>query len=84
MKKAKDSEAVYAYVSEPRIEISGCRECLIDGLKSISEYTEDKIKIDLGKYSVCIVGDGLCINSFSSEGAVVEGTVMTVEFEGNA
>lgn len=84
MKKRADGEAVFDYTLSPHIELVGTSQCVIDGLKSIIEYSAEKIKIDLGKYSVTLVGDGLFINSFSCEGATVEGTIVALEFEGNA
>ena len=83
MKKA-DSEHLIEYASLPHIELIGCNECIIDGLKGIIKYDSEKIKVDLGKFSVTFYGDGLYINSFSHEGAIVSGTVVSVEFEGNA
>lgn len=65
----------------PQLELHGNRTCIVEGLKSISEYSADKIKINLGTYSVVFQGDGLFINSFSSEGAILEGTILSVGFE---
>ena len=84
MKKNKDAEHLVEYVTHPHLELIGNSECVIDGLKGITEYTKDKIKINLGKYSVTFFGDGLYINSFSREGATVEGTIISLEYEGNA
>lgn len=68
----------------PRLEVIGNTNCIIEGLKSIVEYTKGKIKIDLGKYCVTFYGDGLYINSFTRGGATVEGIIISLEFEGNA
>ena len=79
----KHRDEIIAYTTAPHLEIVGNTECVIDGIKGILEYTKDKIKIDFGKYAVTFVGDELCIDSFSHEGAVVEGTIISVEFCGN-
>ena len=84
MKRRADSENLIAYTTEPHIELSGNSECVVDGLKGITEYSKEKIKINLGKYSVSFFGDELYINSFSHEGATVEGTIISLEFESNA
>jgi len=68
----------------PHLELIGNTKCIIEGLKSIVEYTKGKIKIDLGKYCVSFFGDDLYINSFTREGATVEGIIISLEFEGNA
>ena len=79
----KKHDEIVSYAAAPRIEIVVGRECVVDGLQSIVEYTDDKIKIDLGKYVATFIGDGLYIGSFSREGAVVEGTIMGLEFCSN-
>ena len=84
MKRLKTTEDIIAYTAAPHLELVGNRECAVEGLRGIVEYTKDKIKIDLGKYCVSFVGDGLYINSFTHEGATIEGTILSVEFEGNA
>ncbi len=82
--KNTDSERTLQYACSPRIELIGNEECFVEGLKRIEEYSEGKIKIGLGRLSVTFLGDGLFINSFSEEGATVEGTIMKMEFSDNA
>ena len=82
-KKVKNTDDVMTYTNEPHLELTGNSECIVDGLKGILEYTKEKIKINLGKYCVTFFGDALYINSFSHEGAIVQGTIISVEFEGN-
>ena len=77
-------KGIVEYALGPSLEIRGNSECIVDGLKGISEYSSEKIRINLGKISVSFLGDGLFINSFSPEGATVEGTIISVEFESNA
>ncbi len=84
MKRLKTTEELITYTVSPHLELIGNRECVVEGLKGIVEYHPDKIKIDLGKYCVSFLGDGLYINSFTHEGATVEGTILSVSFEGNA
>jgi sporulation protein YqfC len=79
----KNKDDIITYTGEPRLELVGSGECVIDGLKGIIEYSDEKIKINLGKYYVTFFGDGLYINSFSYEGAIVQGTIVSLEFEGN-
>lgn len=79
----KHSDGIIEYTASPRLEIVGNSQCVVDGLKSILEYTKDKIKIDLGKYAVEFYGCELYINALTHEGAVVEGTIVSVEFCGN-
>ena len=53
---------------------------LVDGCKSVMEYDDGKIKLNLGKNSVSFNGTGLTIRSLSMEQAMVEGFILSVEF----
>lgn len=84
MKKVKIKEKIMPqsydyYFGKPRLEMTG-RECLVDGLQSIIEYSSDKITLNLGKQVITFFGDDLRINSFTREGAVVEGNIISMEF----
>lgn len=68
------------YTGEPHLELYGNSECVVDGLKSIIEYKKDKIKLNIGKKAVTFLGEDLEINSLSTEGAVVKGFIMSMEF----
>lgn len=63
----------------PRIEMAG-NECTVDGLQSIIEYSDTKITVSLGSQTITFYGDELKINSFTREGAVVEGNILSMEF----
>ena len=82
MKKA-DRDRIAEYSLSPIIELSGNTYCTIEGIKRISEFTNEKIKIDIGKLSVSLTGDGLSIRDFSPQGAEIEGTIIALEFESN-
>ena len=71
------------YALDSHLELTGNSRCVIDGLRSIASYSSDKIKVNLGKYYVSFFGDNLFINAFSPEGAIVEGTIVSMEFESN-
>lgn len=77
----KHREDILSYSGTPHIELNGSTQCVINGLKGINEYTKEKIKINLGKYFIVFYGDELYINSFSYEGAIVEGNIISLEFE---
>ncbi len=68
------------YTGKPRIEFYGNDECVVDGLKSIIKYSADEIILNVGKVAVKFLGDDLHINSFSTEGAVVNGFIISMEF----
>lgn len=80
MKKlAKKSKNVYAFAS-PRLELAG-RECTVDGLESIIEYSSQKITLSLGSQLIVFNGFDLKISSFTSDGAIVEGSITSMEFK---
>lgn len=79
--KVKSSDNMLSYSNLPRIELVGNSECTVEGMKGIIEYTKEKIKINLGKYYVTFFGDELFIKSFSYQGAIVQGNIISVEFE---
>ena len=62
------------------IEIISNYCALIDGCKGVMEYTDDTVKLSLGKKTVTFCGDNLTIRSLSMEQAMVEGFIVTVEF----
>ena len=68
-----------------------CRKCgyiemisnycaLIDGCKSVMEYDDSIVKLNLGKMNVAFRGNSLKIKSLSMEQAMVEGFIAVVEF----
>ncbi len=71
---------VYTFTGEPHIEIIGTSQCVVDGLKGILQYGDDLIKLNLGKNSVTFRGENLSINSFTKEGAIVEGYILSIDF----
>lgn len=78
-KKPVEKEPFTYYFGQPRVEVSG-GECLVDGLDSVIEYSSTKIKVSLGSQMITFFGDDLRINSFTREGAIVQGNIMSMEF----
>lgn len=64
---------------KPRIEMNGS-ECLVDGLKSIIEYSDTRISVSLGSQTIIFNGFDLRINSFTRDGAMIEGNITHMEF----
>ena len=79
----KNKDNLISYAAAPRIELSGNSRCIVEGLKGIAAYSSDKIKVNLGKYCVSFFGDSLFINAFSYDGAIIEGVIVSLEFESN-
>ena len=80
IKKIKRSKKEFDYIfGKPRLEIAG-GECLVDGLKSVVEYSDTKISVSLGSQIIVFNGFDLKINSFTKEGAIIEGNITYMEF----
>ncbi len=62
------------------IELVSNTCALVDGCKSVLEYSDECIKLNLGKTTVCFVGNSLHIRSLSMAQALVEGFIVKVEF----
>lgn len=68
------------YTGEPHLELYGNSECVVDGLKSIIEYKKDRITLNIGKKTITFIGEDLQINQLTTEGAIVKGFIMSMEF----
>lgn len=79
----KNKDNLISFAASSHLEIIGNYQCVVDGLKGIEIYSSDKIKVNLGKHSVTFFGDSLFINAFSPEGAIIEGMIVSLEFESN-
>lgn len=68
------------FTGEPHLEMYGGSQCVVDGLESVLEYSAQQIKLAVGKKKVTFHGDDLHIDSFTPQGAVVEGMIVSVDF----
>lgn len=66
--------------NEPKIEMLGNREIIIDGCKGVVEYGENLIKLNTGEYVLSVIGDGLIIKSFDGSVAVISGKIAEITF----
>lgn len=66
--------------SLPRLIFSGNRELQLEGCKSIIEYGDEKIQLNLGKGTVALLGKNLSITSLNSNEMLILGKISTVEF----
>ena len=79
-KKEKNAKTLDYTFGKPRLEIAG-RECLVDGLKSVIEYSDTKISVSLGSQIIVFHGFDLKIASFTRDGAIIEGNITDMEFK---
>ncbi len=62
------------------IELSGNTEAVIQGCAGVLEYSEDCIRLNLGKRTVLFKGSSLVMKSYSVEEVIVEGIFASIEF----
>ncbi len=79
-KSVKDSFLSEFFADEPKIEMLGNRELIIDGCKGIVEYGENLIKLSLGESAVSICGNNLVITSFDRRVAIINGKIGEISF----
>jgi sporulation protein YqfC len=65
---------------EPRIEMTGNREIIIDGCKGVVEYTENNIRISLGESVMSLSGVNLVIQSFDNDVVIINGQISDIDF----
>lgn len=80
-KNGGSASNMVSYALTPHIQVIGNSECVVDGLKSVVEYTNQRVKFNMGSYYITFIGADLCINSFSRQGAIVQGKIMSMEFD---
>jgi sporulation protein YqfC len=68
------------FVDEPRIEMTGNREIIIDGCKGVVEYTENNIRISLGESVLSLSGDNLVIQTFDNDVVIIDGMISDIDF----
>ncbi len=89
MKKRKEKINFFKFTEDldeqtggllPNIILSGNRSVKIEGCKSIIEYNETFVKLNLGKGYLGISGNNLNIILLDSDEVKVSGEIITVEF----
>lgn len=68
------------FADEPKIEMLGNREIIIDGCKGVVEYSENLIKLSLGESVLSLSGDSLVIKSFDNSVVVISGQICEISF----
>ena len=69
-----------ALLGESKISINSNKEAVIEGCRSIIEYQDDRIKLNLGNKTVLFTGRNLSIDSLTVNGVVLSGIITGLEF----
>ncbi len=62
------------------IELFGNREAIVNECEGIIEYSEKRIKLNIGKNTILFCGSDLCMKEYGSSQAVISGNILTIEF----
>ncbi len=62
------------------IELTGNREAIVDGCDGIVQYDDEVIKLSTGKLVVCFYGNRLTIRTLTTDQAVIEGEIISIQF----
>jgi len=66
--------------TEPRVELRGSREALIEGCTGVIYYSDTAMRIGLGQRTLLVIGSDLCISSMFGGTLTVSGRISSVEF----
>lgn len=62
------------------IELFGNHEAIVNQCAGIIEYSDSRIKLNMGKNTVLFCGSDLCMREYGSSQAIISGNILTVEF----
>lgn len=62
------------------IELFGNREAIVNDCAGILEYSDGRIKLNMGRNTILFCGSDLCMKEYGSSRAIISGNIITVEF----
>lgn len=66
--------------TEPRVELRGSREILIEGSTGVIYYSDTAMRIGMGHQTLIIVGSELCIRNMFGATLTIAGHIRSVEY----
>jgi len=66
--------------TEPRVELRGSREALIEGSTGVIYYSDTAMRIGIGRHTLLVIGSDLCIRTMFGSTLTVAGHITSVEF----
>ena len=69
-----------AFLSQARVELLGNRQAVVDGCKGIIEYSDSCIRLSTPRLILKFTGTGLEIRALTDSSAIVEGTILSLEY----
>ncbi|MBP3329291.1 MAG: YabP/YqfC family sporulation protein [Clostridia bacterium] len=62
------------------IELFGNREATVNDCEGILEYSDERIKLNMGKNTILFSGNDLCMKEYGAAQAKITGTIAVIEF----
>lgn len=72
---------VDSLLDTPCMHITGRNDIVVEGCRGILLYTETKIALDLGKFSVTIHGREIEVKNLSKIGLSITGKISTIAYD---
>lgn len=66
--------------TEPRVELHGSREVLIEGSTGVIYYSDTAMRIGIGRQTLLLIGSELCIRTMFGSTLSIVGHINSVEF----
>ena len=73
-------EPAVAFLSPVRVELLGNRQAVVEGCRGIIEYSDSCIRLSTPRLILKFTGTGLEIKALTDTSAIVEGTILSVEY----
>ncbi len=77
---AGESAASVFFGAEPRVELKGSREALIEGSTGVIYYSDTAMRIGLGRQTLLVIGSELQIKIMFGSTLTIVGHINSVEF----
>lgn len=73
-------EPATAFLAQARVELLGNRQAMVDGCRSIIEYSDTCIRLSTPRLILKFTGTELEIRALTDSSAIVEGTILSLEY----
>ncbi len=75
---------VDAFLDIPSMHFTGSSSLVVEGCRSLLEYSDTRITFDLGDFTASLFGSGLVLGNLSSTAMDVTGAISSLTFDKRA
>ena len=73
-----------AFLDIPSLHFTGMDSLVVEGCRSLLEYSDSRITFDLGDYTASLFGSGLMLGNLSGSAMNVTGAIRSLTFDKRA